>query len=159
MKLRPHHLIDIITDYGHGVEFGPHPYGHALHLVAARVLNDLSMEVEFVLAADDICSPCLHLQPNGLCDDVLSQLAEPISKQAYNDGLDSKLFSYLGMEPGMRLTQRRFLERVSQHVPGIERVCTHPGEQEADRHQGLAAGLFRLGIGPKLIDESELTRL
>ena len=150
MKLRPHHLIDIISDYGHGVEFAPHPYGHALHIVATRVLNDLSMEIEFVLAADDICYPCRHLQPDGICDDVLSQLAEPISKQVYNDGLDSKLFPYLGIEPGARLTLREFLERVSQHFPGVEQLCTHPGEQETDRRQGLAAGLSRLGIASKV---------
>jgi hypothetical protein len=147
MRLRPHHLIDIITHYGHEVAFGPHPYGHAVHLVAAQVLNDLATEIEFVLGADDICTPCRYLEPNGLCGDVLSQLAEPVSKQAYNDGLDGKLFPFLGMEPGTRLTVRQFLERVSRHVPGIEQLCTHPGEQEADRRQGLAAGLSRLGIG------------
>jgi hypothetical protein len=71
MKLRPHHLLDIISDYGHGVEYTPHPYGHALHTVAAQVLTDLSLEIEFVLAADAICDPCRHLQSNGVCDDVL----------------------------------------------------------------------------------------
>ena len=144
MKLRPHHLLDIISDHGHGAEFAPHPYGHALHAVAAQVLADTSIEVEFVLAADDICSPCCHLQAGGVCDDVLSQLAEPVSKQAYNDGLDSKLFPYLGIQPGARLTVREFLERVSAHVPGIEQICTHPGEQQADRLQGLRQGLQRL---------------
>jgi hypothetical protein len=60
------------------------------------VLNALSLEIEFVLAADDICAPCRHLQPNGLCDDILSQLTEPVSKQTYNDDLDGKLFPYWG---------------------------------------------------------------
>ena len=26
MKLRPHHLLDIITEYGAGGQFEPHPY-------------------------------------------------------------------------------------------------------------------------------------
>ncbi|MBN1873876.1 MAG: DUF1284 domain-containing protein [Anaerolineae bacterium] len=145
MKLRPHHLIDIISDYGHGVKFTPHPYGHALHTVAEQVLNDLSLEIEFVLAADEICYPCRHLQPNGVCDDVLSQLDEPVSKQGYNDELDGKLFPYLGIKPGARLTLRQFLECVARHFPGIEKICTHPGEQEAYRRQGLEAGLSKLG--------------
>lgn len=148
MKLRPHHLIDIISEYGHGVEFTPHPYGHALHIVATQVLDDLSLEIEFVLAADEICYPCRHLQPNGICDDILSQLDEPMSKQVYNDELDGKLFPYLNIEPGTRLTLRQFLERVNQHLPGIEQLCTHPGEQEEDRRRGLRDGLSRLGIVP-----------
>jgi hypothetical protein len=150
MKLRPHHLLDIISDYGHGVEYTPHPYGHALHTVAAQVLNDLALEIEFVLTADAICAPCRHLQPNGLCDDVLSQLAEPVSKQAYNDALDSKLFPYLGIAPGARLTMRQFLERVRQHLPGIEQVCTHPGEDRGSRRQGLEDGLLRFGMVPEI---------
>lgn len=149
MKLRPHHLIDIICDHGHGVEFTPHPYGHAVHTAAAQVLNRMTMEIELVLAADEICYPCRHLQADGICDDVLSQLAEPTSKQAYNDELDSRLFSYLGMEPGARLTMREFLTRLHEHIPGIERLCTHPGEKEADRLQGLKQGLQRLGIEPE----------
>jgi hypothetical protein len=146
MQLRPHHLIDIVTDYGHGVEFRPHPYGHALHTVAEKVLADLTVEIEFVLAADDICAPCRHLRPGGLCDDVLSQLAKPVSKQAYNDALDGSLFPYLGMQPGTRLSMREFLGRLQEHIPGIEQICTHPGEEQADRLQGLEAGLERLGI-------------
>jgi hypothetical protein len=144
MQLRPHHLIDIVTDYGHGVEFRPHPYGHALHSVAAQVLADMTVEIELVLAADDICSPCCHLQPGGLCDDVLSQLAEPVSKQAYNDALDGRLFPYLGVQPGTRLTMREFLGRLQERIPGIVQICTHPGEEQADRLQGLREGLERL---------------
>ena len=74
MRLRPHHLIDIITDYGHGRRFAPHPYGHAVHSVAQRIVDDPDIEIEFVLRADDICSPCCHLQADGQCDDVLRQL-------------------------------------------------------------------------------------
>ena len=34
MRLRPHHILDIISSYGHGAEFRPSPYGHAVHTVA-----------------------------------------------------------------------------------------------------------------------------
>ena len=108
MNLRPHHLIDIITHYGNDVEFIPHPYGHAVHTVAAQVLSHLVVVVEFVLGADDICAPCQHLQPDGRCDDVLRQLAAPVPKQAYNDELDGRLFSFFGITPGVRMTVRQF---------------------------------------------------
>ena len=146
MKLRPPHLIDIVTDHGHGTEFGPHPYGHALHTVAAQVLSDPDVQIEFVLGADDICAPCCHLQPGDRCDDVLSQLAEPVSKQAYNDALDSRLFPYLEMQPGAHLTMQEFLVKLEERVPGIEQVCAHPGEEQADRLEGLRQGLRRLGL-------------
>jgi hypothetical protein len=146
MRLRPHHLIDIIRSYGQGVEFKPHPYGHALHTVAAQVLGNLDLEIELVLTADDICRPCRHLQPDGRCDDVLGQLAEPISKQTYNDELDARLFPYFGIRPGIRITVREFLEKLDAHTPGIEKICAHPGESHEERLEGLSNGLVILGI-------------
>lgn len=152
MRLRPHHLLDIVTDYGHGVEFKPHPYGHAVHTVAAQVVANPGSQVRFVLAADEICCPCRHLRSDGQCGtdvpirDVLHQLREPISKQAYNDELDRRLFSYLGMSPGEEMTVGAFLERVNERTPGLEKICTHPGEQEERRLEGLEKGLARLGV-------------
>jgi hypothetical protein len=40
LRLRTHHLIDIVTDYGRGAVFAPHPYGHAVHTVAERVIEE-----------------------------------------------------------------------------------------------------------------------
>ena len=146
MKLRPHHLIDIIRSYGHGVQFEPHPYGHAQHRVAEQVLKDPDLAVEFVLAADAVCYPCQHLGADGQCDDVLHQLEVPISKQAYNDALDAKLFSYFGMEPGTRMKVGEFLAGLNARTPGVEKLCTHPGEEEMYRLDGLERGLIGLGF-------------
>ena len=145
LELRPHHLLDIISDYGHGIHYQPHEYGHALHTVAAQILGQLDQEVTFVVAADAICQPCRHLQADGQCDDVLRQLAEPVLKQTYNDDLDRRLWPHLGLDTGNRMTVRQFLLRVRQRVPGIETICTHPGEEQADRLAGLQQGLKRLG--------------
>ena len=147
MRLRPHHLIDIVRDYGHGIPFEPHPYGHA---VAERVLHNLDLEVTFVLAADDICTPCRHLRADGQCEDVLSQLDPPVAKQAYNDDLDARVFAHLGMQLGTQMTMKDFLETLRAHVPGIEQICTHPGEDKAHRLDGLQKGLARLGAGTSL---------
>jgi hypothetical protein len=146
VKLRPHHLIDIIRSYGHGVQFEPHPYGHAQHRVAEQVLKDPDLVVEFVLAADEVCYPCRHLRADGRCEDVLHQLETPISKQAYNDALDARLFSYFGMQPGTRMTVGEFLGQLDAHTPGVEKLCTHPGEEESYRLEGLERGLTRLGV-------------
>jgi len=146
MRLRPHHTIDIVSSYGRGAEFKPSAYGHAVHTVAAVILADLDTQVEFIVGADEICQPCKHLKPDGLCDDVLSNLDPPLSKQEYNDDLDRRLFAHFGIEPGTVMTVRQYLEMVNEHVPGIEAICTHPKEDPEQRLEGLTQGLTKLGI-------------
>ena len=146
MQLRPHHTLDIISSYGQGAEFKPHPYGHAVHTVAEAILSDLDMQVELIVGADEICQPCKHLRPNGRCDDVLSQLDPSISKQEYNDNLDRRLFAHFGLDPGAAMSVRQFLESVNGHVPGIEEICSHAKEDPARRLEGLRQGLIELGI-------------
>lgn len=146
MKLRPHHVLDIVSSIGRGEQFKPHPYGHAVHVVAARIIQDLNFDVEFIAGADEICRPCRHLTPHGLCDDITIHLGVKESKQAYNDALDRRLFEYLGFPCGSVMTMRQYLETVNAKVPGIEQICSHPGEDKAQRLDGLAKGLQKLGI-------------
>ena len=146
MRLRPHHILDIVNSHGHDIEFTAHPYGHANHTVAQAILSDLEVEIELVLGADDICKPCKHLHPDGICDDVLSQLERPVSKQAYNDELDARLFAHFKWAPGTTLSCRRFLEEVNRHLPGLEKICAHPKEDTHRRLEGLMRGLLKLGI-------------
>jgi hypothetical protein len=146
-SLRPHHLLDILCDYGHGITYQPHPYGHALHTVAAEVLSNLDLKITLVVAADSICQPCRHLHPDGRCDDVLGQLPDSPSKQAYNDALDRRLWAFLKLDQGQTMTVREFCQRVSLNLPGIEKVCTHPSEDEQYRLTGLQKALHQLSIG------------
>ena len=146
LTLRPHHLLDILRDHGYGIRYEPHEYGHALHVVAGRVTADPDLEAEFVAAADDICRPCRNLLADGTCLDGMQKDGETFSKQAYNDNLDRRLFSYLGLHPGDRMTVRFFLQRVRERLDGLERVCAHPGEDPAYRKKGLQEGLAKMGI-------------
>jgi hypothetical protein len=146
MQLRPHHILDIVSDYGRGAAFRPHPYGHSLHLVAPRLLSDLDAQVKLVLGAYNICAGCKHLMPGGQCQDVLSQLNPSPSKQAYNDVLDCRLFDYLSIKVNSVMTIRKYLEIVNERVPGIEEICTHPKESRQERLQGLVNGLAKLGV-------------
>ena len=147
MQLRPHHILDILAEYGNGAEeYQPHPYGHSLHIVAPKIISGPDLRVRLVLGADDICTGCKHLLPDGRCDDVLGQLNPSPSKQAYNDVLDSRLFDLMSMEVNSIMTIRQFLETVNDHVPGIEMICTHPKENREERLNGLVNGLIILGI-------------
>ena len=143
MRLRPHHLLDIVAQYGAGVPFEPSPYGHAVHTVAENVLADPDVTIEFVVGADDICAPCKHLI-EGRCDDVLSQLDPPIAKQDYNDDLDRRVLAHLGVAEGSVLLFHEFLEVVREHLAGIEQVCTHPKGDPAERLSRLTSGLTKL---------------
>jgi hypothetical protein len=147
MRLRPHHLIDIVTSFGHGKEFPPHPYGHALHTVAREVLANPDIEVEFIIGADDICRPCSHLRPDGRCDDVLTKFDPPIAKQDYNDALDRRVFDFLSLSPGARMTVRNFLEIVASRLLGLMDAFTSDKKVWQSRFEGLTKGLSLLGIG------------
>ncbi len=145
MRLRPHHLLDIITAYGAGAEFKPHPYGHAVHTCAAIVLNDLDTEVEFIVGADFICEPCIHLV-EGRCDDVVSQLDPPPSKQDYNDDLDRRVLAHLQMEESTVMSVGEFLQVVREHFAGLPQICVHPQRSVEKRAANLNAGLEKLGV-------------
>jgi hypothetical protein len=146
LQLRPHHILDIISDHGKGKEFQPHPYGHSLHIVAPRLLSNLDLKIKLVLNADDICKGCEHLLLDGKCKDVLVQLTPSPSKQAYNDVLDSRLFENLSVAPNSVVTTREFLKKVNKKVPGIEKICTHPKKDQQERLNGLVSGLTKLGL-------------
>ncbi|MGQ9731267.1 MAG: DUF1284 domain-containing protein [Candidatus Zipacnadales bacterium] len=144
MRLRPHHVLDIVTQYGRGLPFRPSPYGHAVHTTAEALLADPDISIEFVVDADDICAPCKHLI-GSRCNDMLTHCDPPLSKQAYNDDLDRRVLAYFNMVEGDVLTFREYLAVIRTHLDGLEAVCTHPREDPAERLAGLIAGLERLG--------------
>jgi hypothetical protein len=154
IDMRPHHLLDIINQFGHGQSFEPHPYGHAVHLVAEAALKDLDLKVRFVAAADEICSPCIHLQANGQCDDLVRSVSPPRSKQQHNDCLDRRLFDYMAIHEGSVMTVRQFLQIVAAKLPGLERICAHAKEPPEERLKGLQSALCKLGIRACENDES-----
>lgn len=144
MRARPHHLIDIVCRYGAGTQFRPHAYGHAVPSVAERVIADPEVLIEFGIGADDICAPCVHLV-EGRCDDIVSSLDPPVSKQEYNDALDRRLLDFLGMTEGQTMTFREYLGVLRTHLEGLAPICAHPGETPEARHRRLVAGLEKLG--------------
>jgi hypothetical protein len=139
-------VLDIISAYGRDAEFAPHPYGHAVHSVARALIANPDTAVEFVIGADDICAPCTHLQADEQCDDILAQLDPPLSKQSYNDALDTRLFEALALPRGESMSFRAYLALVSRHLPGLADICSHPGEDPAKRLAGLRRGLEKLGV-------------
>lgn len=140
MRARPHHLVDIIAQYGAGIPFGPSDYGHAVHTVAARVKSDPEVQVELGSGADDICAPCKHLV-NGRCDDVVGALDPPASKQDYNDALDRRVLAFLGLEEGACMTFTQYMSLLSENAEGLGELCAHPGEDPEVKGAQIVRGL------------------
>jgi len=146
LKLRPHHILDIVRNIGHEREIAPHPFGHDLHVITNKILGNIDQPLVLVVGADDICIPCTKLNADGICIDILPQCDDKPSKQKYNDALDQKVLGYLNLSDGAQLTVREYLMCVNSKLDGIEKICTHPKEDERYRLEGLSLGLKKLGI-------------
>jgi hypothetical protein len=145
IRIKPHHFIDIITASGRGqTAFKPHPYGHAVHTVAAQILRGPDVVLEIELGADDICQPCKH-NIDGLCDDTIEtsfRPAAPASKRAWNLLIDERWCERLGLEQGDRLTARAFCERLRDRMGEITDIYREvPRERTATRARDLATGI------------------
>ncbi len=146
LRLRPHHILDIIRNIGHERPPVPHEYGHLVHTITLRMLEDVDVECRLVVANDDICGPCRMLKSDGSCADVLAQLDEPISKQAYNDELDRRLLDFLGIGENEVLVLRDYLAMVAKRLDEVAPLCAHPKEDLEYRRAGLLKGLERVGV-------------
>jgi len=145
IRIKPHHFIDIVRDFGRGrTTFEPHPYGHAVHAVAACILGDPDVMLEMELGADDICEPCVH-NVGGLCDDTIDtsfRPAAPRSKREYNLLIDQRWCARLGLAQGERLTARAFCQRLAERMGDIADIYReNPPERVAQRARDVRAGI------------------
>lgn len=145
IRIKPHHFIDILRDFGRGATtFEPHPYGHAVHAVAARVLRERDVMLEMALGADDICEPCVH-NAGGLCDDTIdtaSRPAAPASKRAYNLLIDERWCERLGLAQGDTLTARGFCRRLRDGMGDLVGIYReNPPERVAARARDVRRGI------------------
>jgi hypothetical protein len=148
IRIKPHHFVDIVRDCGSGeISLKPHPYGHAVHLVATRIISDPETPLVIELGADDICGPCTH-NINGLCDDTIDtsfRPAAPASKREYNLLLDERWCERLGLKQGDRLSARQFCARVRDLAGDITDVyIEEPREDTAARERSIRDGIAKL---------------
>jgi hypothetical protein len=145
IRIKPHHFVDIITSLGAGqTTFEPHPYGHAVHTVAERLVQNPDAFVQMELGADDICEPCIH-NVDGRCDDTIDtsyRPAAPTSKQEWNLLIDQRWCERLGVEQGDRLSGREFVERLRDRAGDITDIYREiPSDLTADRARKLSKGI------------------
>lgn len=144
LRLRPHHILDIVRNIGNERPMIPHEYGHLVHEITYQIMNNVHTECELVIENDDICGPCKMLTTDGHCIDVLRQLDEPVSKQEYNDHLDRRILTYLGIEPKTILRISDYLVLIRDHLDDMVDISTHPKEDVEYRRNGLKKGIQKL---------------
>lgn len=143
--IKPHHFVDIITSFGAGERtFQPHPYGHAVHSVSQRLLDNRDILLEMELGADDICDPCIH-NIAGSCDDTIPRSYSPLvpsSKREYNLMLDERWCERIGVKQGDSLSARDLAQRIRERMGDITDIYREiPVERIAERKQKLVKGL------------------
>jgi hypothetical protein len=147
LRIKPHHFVDIVAALGRGqTTFEPHPYGHDVHGVAARLLGDRDTLLEIELEADDICRPCKH-NAHGLCQDTIDTTFRPdapSSKREYNLLIDQRWCERLGITQDQRLTAREFCRLLRQRAGDIAGIYReNPPDRTAKRAEDLRAGIER----------------
>lgn len=145
IPIKPHHFVDIICDLGSGeLSFEPSPYGHAVHVVAQKLVEQRDTLLVIELGADAICEPCVH-NIDGICDDTIDtsyRPAAPASKREYNLLLDQRWFERLGIAGGDRLSARRLCERVRDRAGDITSIYREErADLTADRARNLGLGI------------------
>ncbi len=145
IRIKPHHFVDVVAALGRGeTTFEPHPYGHDVHGVAARLLDNRDAILQIELGADDVCRPCRH-NVDGLCDDTIDTSFRPDaprSKREYNLLLDQRWCRRLGLRQGQRLTARELCRLLRDRAGDITDVYReNPADRTAKRAQDLRAGI------------------
>jgi hypothetical protein len=145
IRIKPHHFVDIITSFStDDLTFTPSPYGHAVHTVSERVLENRDVLLEMELGADDICAPCKH-NIDGICDDTIDtsfRPEAPSSKREWNLIIDKRWCGRLKLKQGDRLTAREFCQRLRDDSGDITDIYREiPAERTAERARNLKAGI------------------
>jgi hypothetical protein len=147
ITIKPHHFVDIITSLGAGnVSFEPHPYGHAVHTVTKRLLDDADVLLVIELGADDICAPCRY-NLDGLCEDTIDTSYRPSApplKRDWNLRIDRRWCERLGIAQGEQLSARDLCLRLRDRAGDITDIYREiPAERTADRRANLEKGIAR----------------
>jgi len=141
IKIRPHHLLDILRDFGNDVKRETHPWGASIANVSKCIISNINQKVEFVMGVDSICQTCSKL--NGyICE---ARINNELLMRDYNDRLDRALFSALNIAPGDKIPVIEFLRIISDNIEILD-LFNSPSNNPMVRKHGTESALDKLGI-------------
>jgi hypothetical protein len=128
------------------VEFEPHPYGHAVHSVAAEILGNRNVVLQMTFGSDDICKPCKH-NIDGVCDDEIDISHRPLApslKREWNLLLDERWCERLNIQEGRRLTAFDFCKLLQHDMGNITDIYREISVyRTAERAEKLQNGIVK----------------
>ena len=147
IAIKPHHFVDIITKFGEeSPEFKSHPYGHHVHVVAKKILDDRDIVLRVELGADAICQPCDH-NKNGMCDDKIDtsfRPGAPSLKREWNLLIDKRWCEKIGIKHNDQLTAREFCKRIKNSIDNLRDIYLEiPKKRTSERKKKLKRGIIK----------------
>ena len=140
LRIKPHHFLDIIRDFGAGRSHQPHPYGHDVHRVAGVIREHPDTVLELTGEPDAICAPCRFLV-DGNCIDITTSPGHLIPKDRWNRLIDRRIFERLGLKEGDRLTALEFCRLARERLGDLYSLYAEADrEKTAQRRSLLEAG-------------------
>lgn len=143
--IRPLHFVDIICDYGSGIdEFQPHPFGHGVHVIANQMIKDKDTLLEITLDPDDVCRTCVH-NIAGVCDNIIDRSYRPSCPPLMRDWdliVNKRYCERLGIAEDDRFTARQLCERIRDRMGDITELFPEFLDDRATiKAKNLAAGV------------------
>lgn len=146
IAIKPHHFVDILISF-HEECIVPeqHQYGHDVHTVTRKLINNPDTLLRMELGADDICTPCVH-NKNGKCQDVIDITFRPLapsSKREYNSLIDERWLNQLDLQNGDTIAARNFCLLILEKVSDITSIYVeNPKEKIAQKQMMLNKGII-----------------
>lgn len=145
IRIKPHHFIDIMTSFADDeIILKPHPYGHNVHSVSKRIINNRNLVLQIELHADDICNPCIH-NIDGICNDTIDTTNRPQApslKREWNLLIDNRWCKRLKIKHGDKITALKFCELINENPNDILEIYkevnkAHTVNREINLRKGL----------------------
>lgn len=148
MKLRIHHIFDMIRDKGCEKALEPHPYGHSYHAVAQELFAGKAEPIELVVENDDVCRGCAMLK-EGRCVDTIDHRRDYTSKQEFNDYLDRRIMKIMALTEHEKITLPEILEIAERYIENITVIYEGNDLPHTElRRQNVLSGIGKLKAGP-----------
>jgi hypothetical protein len=147
IKLRIHHLFDMLRDYGAEKEITPHPYGHSYHIISQQLFSQENIELILVNRNDDVCINCSKSQ-RGHCIDTISHRNDFPEKEDFNNYLDSRIMQIMDLQENEIISLEKLLDKSKLYIDMIQWIYKgNEFEHTETRKENVIQGLIKLNQG------------
>lgn len=137
IMLRPHHLLDLLKDYGNKKKITPHPFGASVPEITNRVFSNIDQVIQMVPRVDSICVTCRMLD-NNICQ---AKIRDNLLMREYNDNLDDKLFKVMNLTPYQEISIAQFIRITKDNLDIILGCFTSPDNNRVYRKKGTKSAI------------------